>query len=97
MVVPIPTYHIVSKVPPPPKGPLKLGTIIDDLGELNPLNLGGEPQIDQSRIFTFHEDDFEITREEILKGTGGVGIKIAALPGVCKTHSEHRRSAAGLE
>jgi hypothetical protein len=82
MVIVIPTYHIVPRVPPPPLGPLKLGTIIDSLEDLNPLNLGNELQVDKSRIFKFHEEDFEITREEILKGTGGVGIKIASLPGI---------------
>jgi hypothetical protein len=82
MVVQIPTYHIVSKVPAPPKGPLKLGTIIDSLEELNPLNAGAEPTIDESRQFSFHEEEFEITREQIVKGTGGVGIKFVAVPGV---------------
>ncbi|KAH7348963.1 hypothetical protein BKA65DRAFT_271692 [Rhexocercosporidium sp. MPI-PUGE-AT-0058] len=81
MVVQLPTYHIVSKVPAPPKGPLKLGSIIDSLEELNPLNAGAEPTIDKSRLCSFHEEEFEITREQIVKGTGGVGIKFDAVPG----------------
>jgi hypothetical protein len=46
MVVSTPTYHIVSNIHPPEAGgPLQLGTIVDNLQELTPLNEGEEIEV----------------------------------------------------
>lgn len=78
MVVTTPTYHIISKVLPPPKGPLKLGTVIDNLEDLTPLS--DSLEIEKSRVTSFHEEEFEVNREQVLKGVGGVGLKVHGLP-----------------
>jgi hypothetical protein len=46
MVISTPTYHIVSNIiPPEAGGPLQIGTIIDSLQELTPLNEGEEIEV----------------------------------------------------
>ena len=46
MVISTPTYHIVSNIiPPEAGGPLQIGTIIDTLQELTPLNGGEEIEV----------------------------------------------------
>lgn len=46
MVVSAPTYHLVSNiVPPDAGGPLQIGTIINSLQELTPLNEGEEIKV----------------------------------------------------
>ncbi|EEU34302.1 uncharacterized protein NECHADRAFT_85629 [Fusarium vanettenii 77-13-4] len=78
MVVTTPTYHIISRVPPPPQGPLKLGTVIDSLEELIPLS--DSLDVEGSRVTQFREEDFEVNRAQILKGAGGVGFKVLGMP-----------------
>ncbi|KAI8713077.1 hypothetical protein NCS52_01251000 [Fusarium sp. LHS14.1] len=78
MVVPTPTYHIISRVPPPPEGPLRLGTVIDTLEDLNPLS--DSLVVEDSRITPFPEKDFEVNREHVLKAGGGVGLKVLGMP-----------------
>jgi hypothetical protein len=78
MVASAPTYHIVGKVP---LDHLQLGTIIDDLHEVVPLNQNEELKLDQARLYCEHETDFEATREQMLKGKVGIGLKFLAVQG----------------
>lgn len=46
MVVSMPSYHIVANVVPPEAGgPLQIGTIVDSLQDLTPLNEGEELEV----------------------------------------------------
>jgi hypothetical protein len=66
MVVSTATYHIVANiVPPDAGGPLEIGTIIDSLQELNPLNEGEEIKLAHERMFCIHEEGFEATRNQV--------------------------------
>lgn len=78
MVVSAPTYHIVDEVP---LDLIQLGTIIDDLNDVFPLNQNEEITLDQARFYCEHETDFEATREQILKGKAGIGLKVLAVKG----------------
>ncbi|KAF2823606.1 hypothetical protein CC86DRAFT_372543 [Ophiobolus disseminans] len=80
MVISAPTYHIVSNVLPETAGGRhKIGTIVDNLQVLTPLNEYEEIEIPNVRRFCTHEPNFKATRDQILKGSGGVGVKLAAL------------------
>ncbi len=76
MVVSRPTYHIVGKVP---LGHIQLGTLIDDLHDIVPLNPNEELSLSQDRLYCEHETAFTASREDVLKGNCGVGLKILAM------------------
>ena len=76
MVVSSPTYHIVGKVP---LGHIQLGTLIDDLGDIVPLNPNEELNLGQDRLYCEHETTFTASREDMLKGNCGVGLKVLAM------------------
>ncbi|KAJ4156518.1 hypothetical protein NW754_008152 [Fusarium falciforme] len=61
-----------------PEGRLRLGTVIDTLENLNPLS--DSLVVEDSRVTFSHEEEFEVTREQVLKGGGGVGLKVLGMP-----------------
>ncbi|KAI8656520.1 hypothetical protein LRP88_11825 [Fusarium phalaenopsidis] len=78
MVSPTPTYHIISRVPPPPQGPLKLGTVIGNLQDPTPLS--ENLHVEESRQILFRDEEFEVNLEQVLKGVGGVGLNVLDTP-----------------
>ncbi|KAH8599216.1 hypothetical protein B0O99DRAFT_591085 [Bisporella sp. PMI_857] len=78
MVAPTRTYHIVGKIP---EDRLKLGTIIDDLHNPDPLNTGEEPDIEHGRLYCEHDLSFEASPERILKRNFAIGLKFWGVTG----------------
>ncbi|KAH8754556.1 hypothetical protein F5883DRAFT_573043 [Diaporthe sp. PMI_573] len=76
MVVSRPQYHIVGKVP---LGHLQLGSMIDDLHDIFPLNENEELKLSQDRLYCQHEKAFTASREDVLKGKLGASIKAFAM------------------
>ncbi|KAG4444054.1 hypothetical protein IFR05_000514 [Cadophora sp. M221] len=78
-----PTFHLAPRLTiiPPPDGPLHLGTIIDNLTDVEPLNESCRlplPTKEQKHTST----GFVATRSELIKGKYGIWAKFAGIEGI---------------
>lgn len=79
MVAAIREYHILGK--PVPVDRLELGTVVNNVRELQRLNAGKEARITQIRLYCIHEENFEATRDDGLKGDAGIELRALGGPG----------------
>ena len=79
----IKTYFLAPNfdIPPPPKGPVALGHIIDDPSALVPLNRVDRQPILKSDIFLSSKGGFKATRDRLQKGEFGVWAKVLGVTG----------------
>ena len=80
---PRPTYHLAPdlSIPPPPKGPLHLGTVVTDLNELIPLNYRSRIAITEDEVFSDTKVGFTSTFAKLRSSEWGVWAKIFGVEG----------------
>ncbi|KAI0891511.1 hypothetical protein F4806DRAFT_482809 [Annulohypoxylon nitens] len=68
--------------PPPPNGPIRLGSVLCDLQDLAPLNPEHHIDIPESKVFLDIKEGFEATRSSLLDGNLGIWAQFCAMFGV---------------
>lgn len=67
---------------PPPKGPIKLGHVLDDLTELVPINRKGVVETDELLNKVDTKNGFMTSRSKLITGELGIFAKVVGLVGV---------------
>ncbi|KAH8774111.1 hypothetical protein F5882DRAFT_409968 [Hyaloscypha sp. PMI_1271] len=80
----VPTYHLAPNfsLGPPPHGMLHLGTIIENLTSVEPLNEDCRLDIPQAGLYCDHKKGFSATRSNMKKGDYGVWAKFVGIEGL---------------
>ncbi|KAM0449402.1 hypothetical protein ACHAPV_008862 [Trichoderma viride] len=83
-------------IKPPPEGPLQLGTIIDDLVNMEPLNESCVLPL-PGKVYTHRASGFKAMRSEMESGKYGIWAKFMGLHGIGgQMNYDHSRSSSDL-
>ncbi|KAI1748837.1 hypothetical protein F4782DRAFT_550445 [Xylaria castorea] len=82
MAMAIPTYRRAPNFSTPPNGPLQLGTIVEDLNLLQPINGPEEVEIPAGHIYTLREKGFRIAIKDTRKSSFGILASFLGLTGI---------------
>ncbi|KAI1385109.1 uncharacterized protein F4822DRAFT_417329 [Hypoxylon trugodes] len=89
----IPTYRRAPNFSIPPNGPLKLGTIVEDLKELLPLNQSKQVDIPAGNTYYTKDKGFSITFEKIREHELGAVARIFGLESLGEIGTKYQRNA----
>ena len=80
----IPTYHVLPNfsVGPVPIGPIELGSILNNLRDVEVLNADCRVSIPQAELYCHHKRGFTATRSRMRKGEFGVWARLVGIGGV---------------
>lgn len=77
-----PTYHLAPNFSLGPDGMLHLGTVIENLTSVEPLNEDCRLDIPQAGIYSDHKEGFTATRTRMKKGDYGVWTRFVGIEGL---------------
>ncbi|KAI0898298.1 hypothetical protein F4806DRAFT_493957 [Annulohypoxylon nitens] len=78
----VPTYRRAPNFSIPPNGPLKLGTIVEDLKELQPINEYDRVEVPAKIIHSTKDKVFSTTLEKVREHKLGVVARILSIEGL---------------
>ncbi|KAK5653675.1 hypothetical protein OQA88_8705 [Cercophora sp. LCS_1] len=78
------TYHLPPNfsIHPPPSGPIELGSILNNLQDVEVINPDSRVEISKASIYCHQKHGFTATRSRMRKGEFGVWAKMVGMDGV---------------